>query len=200
MTKHLIYLAAGSARRFGSNKLLFPLEGKPLFRHGLDTLLRCAGERTDCALTVVSRYPQILQAARQAGARAVDSPQSVLGLSYTIHAALDALEPLEAEDFLLFCPADQPWLEAESVARLLDACRPGTAAGTAAFGARVGSPAFFSAALSPQLRALTGDQGGRTVLRALGSRCVQIPLSSSRELEDVDVPPDFQCNLHSLKE
>ena len=43
MNKHIIYLAAGSGSRFGSNKLLCPLEGKPLFRHGLDTLVLWSG-------------------------------------------------------------------------------------------------------------------------------------------------------------
>ena len=38
MNKHIIYLAAGSGSRFGSNKLLCPLEGQPLCRHGLDPL------------------------------------------------------------------------------------------------------------------------------------------------------------------
>ena len=40
MAKHLIYLAAGSGRRFGGNKLLYPLEGRPLFSYGLETLRR----------------------------------------------------------------------------------------------------------------------------------------------------------------
>ena len=43
MNKHIIYLAAGGGSRFGSNKLLCPLEGKPLFRHGLDTLAAWSG-------------------------------------------------------------------------------------------------------------------------------------------------------------
>ena len=32
---HLILLAAGSSRRFGGNKLLAPLNGKPLYTWGL---------------------------------------------------------------------------------------------------------------------------------------------------------------------
>ena len=68
MVKHLIYLAAGSSRRFGGNKLLYPLEGRPLFSYGLETLRRAVELRPECELTVVSRYPQILEAARVDGA------------------------------------------------------------------------------------------------------------------------------------
>ena len=150
MVKHLIYLAAGSGRRFGGNKLLYPLEGRPLFSYGLETLRRAVELRPQCELTVVSRYPQILEAARAAGGRAVDSPQSAGGISYTIRAALDALPPVSGEDFLFFAVADQPWLEADTLLRLVDAARPGVPGGTVAFGERVGSPTFFSGALLPE--------------------------------------------------
>ena len=40
MNKHILYLEAGSSRRFGANKLLMELNGKPLYRHGFDLLLR----------------------------------------------------------------------------------------------------------------------------------------------------------------
>ena len=159
MVKHLIYLAAGSGRRFGGNKLLYPLEGRPLFSYGLETLCRAVELRPQCEVTVVSRYPQILEAAQAAGVRAVDSPQSTRGISYTIRAALAALPPVSGEDFLFFAVADQPWLEADTLLRLVDAARPGVPGGTAAFGERVGSPTFFSGALLPELYALTGDQG-----------------------------------------
>ena len=46
MADHLILLAAGSARRFGSNKLLRPVGGKPLYAHGLAALLEKAAPPT----------------------------------------------------------------------------------------------------------------------------------------------------------
>lgn len=190
MAKHLIYLAAGSSRRFGSNKLLYSLAGKPLFLHGLTTLCQAASLRPDCTLTVVSRYPQILQTARELGARTVDIPDSVRGLSHTIQAALASLLPLAQTDFLLFVPADQPWLTVETVLHMLDAARPGVAGGTAAWEEQVGAPTLFSASLAPQLLALTGDQGGRAILKGLGSGCLSIPVGHPRELMDLDVPPD----------
>ena len=71
MAEHLILLAAGSARRFGTNKLLRPVNGKPLYAHGLAALLAAAKMRPAADVTVVSRTPEILAAARAAG-RAVD--------------------------------------------------------------------------------------------------------------------------------
>ncbi|WP_394979594.1 NTP transferase domain-containing protein [Candidatus Allofournierella excrementavium] len=188
MAEHLILLAAGSARRFGSNKLLRPLNGKPLYAHGLAALLAAAKMRPAADVTVVSRTPEILAAARAAGARAVESPLSEQGLSFTIKAALDALEPLAEGDYLLFAVADQPYLTAASVAALLEKAAPPTRGATLCFGEKVGSPTLFSASLAKDLRALEGDRGGRSVLRALGGECLRVQAESARELEDIDLP------------
>ena len=188
MAEHLILLAAGSARRFGSNKLLRPVEGKPLYAHGLAALLAAAMMRPAADVTVVSRTPDILAAARAAGAKAVESPLSEQGLSFTIKAALDALEPLAEGDYLLFAVADQPYLTAASVAALLEKAAPPTRGATLCFGEKVGSPTLFSASLAKDLRALEGDRGGRSVLRALGGECLRVQAKSARELEDIDLP------------
>lgn len=87
MNKHIIYLAAGNSRRFGSNKLLHITQGKPLYRHGLDMLMEFCRKHTDCTLLVVSQYEEILHQAEKCGIRAVYSPLSVKGMSYTIRAA-----------------------------------------------------------------------------------------------------------------
>ena len=192
MAEHLILLAAGSARRFGENKLLRPLNGRPLYAHGLAALLAAAKERPNADVTVVSRTPEILAAARAAGAKAVESPLSEQGLSFTIKAALDSLEPLSEGDYLLFAVADQPFLTAASVAALLEQAAPPTRGATLCFGDKVGSPTLFSASLAGQLRALEGDRGGRAVLRALGGECLRVQAESERELEDIDLPEQLE--------
>lgn len=192
MAEHLILLAAGSARRFGENKLLRPLNGRPLYAHGLAALLAAAKERPNADVTVVSRTPEILAAARAAGAKGVESPLSERGLSFTIKAALDSLEPLNEGDYLLFAVADQPFLTAASVAALLEQAAPPTRGATLCFGEKVGSPTLFSASLAGQLRALEGDRGGRAVLRALGGECLRVQAESERELEDIDLPEQLE--------
>ena len=189
---HLILLAAGSSRRFGGNKLLVPFHGKPLFAWGLATLKEVCREREDCTLTVVSRYPEIRKAAQALGAQAVDSPDSEKGQSYSIRAGLQALGAVGERDFLLFLPADQPWITPKTISRLLDAAGPDTWTATAAFGERVGTPTLFSARLLPDLMALEGNRGGRKLMGRPGEPCLVIPTGSERELDDVDYPEQLQ--------
>lgn len=185
--KHILFLASGNSRRFGENKLLHVLDGKPLYRHGLDMLAELAHERADCTLTVVSRYAAVRAGAETLGVRAVDSPESEQGLSYTIRAGLDALD-LQDGDFIVFVVADQPYLTKETVTRLLDAAAPGVRMARVVFGERRGNPNLFCAALVPELYALRGDEGGRELLR--GADCVLVQAGSERELYDVDTAQD----------
>ncbi len=184
MTKHIIFLASGSSRRFGENKLLYPLEGRPLFLHGLQMLQGVVDSQQDCTLTVVSRYAPIRQASAALGIRAVDSPDSEKGVSYTIKAGIHALGDISPEDFLVFVVADQPYLTGASVQRLLRAAEEGAECACLCWADLPGNPTAFSAGLLPELLALSGDTGGRAVLKR--HRCRFVSAASPRELEDID--------------
>ena len=186
MDKHIIYLAAGNSRRFGTNKLLTIYGGKPLYRHGLDMLTDLCGKRRDCSLTIVSQYPEILSYAGKKEIHAVYSPDSRKGMSYTIKAALDALDPISEEDFLLFVVADQPYLTADTLEKILGYAHPGTETVSAAYQGVPGNPTMFSARLGPELLALEGDEGGRKVIRR--HACIYVDAAEKKEMYDIDTP------------
>ncbi len=187
MRKHLIYLASGSSRRFGSNKLLYALKGKPMFCYGLEVLANVASRQEGCTLTVVSRYAEIRREAEAMGLRAIDSPDSEKGISHTIKAGLASLT-IAPEDYLLFQVADQPWLTEASLERLLALAEKGVECASLRYGTRPGNPTLFSAKLLPELLSLEGDTGGRAVLKR--HRCVFAEAEEERELEDVDTQKD----------
>lgn len=195
MMIHCIYLAAGSSRRFGGNKLLYPINGVPMFRHGLDTLLSAAEEHGDCTVTVVSRDPGILSCAAEAKAFPVNGEKSGGGLSCTLRHGIDRAEEagMLPSDSLLFLAADQPYLTKETLLALMDAGTKGALCACVSDGEKHGNPALFSARLVPELRALTGDCGGKPVLTAHTEDCVYIPCRFPCELNDVDTRSDAQA-------
>ena len=218
---HAIYMAAGNSRRFGSNKLLYLYEGKPLYRHGLELLLKLKQEMGEkLTVTVVTQYAEILEEVQDifercgmAGMQAVFCEESRLGASYTIRAGIEAVisqdpasgQPKEGQsmigekDYLMFMVADQPHLTLDSVRKLI---RAAVSREQSAFsgplaeecsrwetlslrcGSTPGNPCMFRADLIPELMTLTGDQGGRKVLRQ--RVCKYVDILDKRELEDVD--------------
>ncbi len=181
MRKHILYLASGNGRRFGSNKLMYHYRGKPLFLHGLETLMECG-----VPVTVVSRYPEIREAAEGLGLNAVNSPMSERGISHTIRAGLQSLPEV---DYILFAVADQPNLSAASVQSLLKLAEEGAECASLRWQDTPGNPTLFSAALIPELLQLEGDRGGRAVLNR--HSCVYVEAQSPEELADIDFPTDL---------
>lgn len=181
MAKHILFLASGKASRFGSNKLLYPLWGKPLFSWGLEAIRKAAIDLPDCTLRVLSQYEAVRRWAENQGILAVDSPLSNLGLSYTIRAGLESIKNLSPEDTLVFAAADQPFLQSDTIRRLLAA--PGPTA-RIYWQDTPGNPAAFSARLAPELMTLEGDRGGGVLLKKYP--CTRVPAASCWELWDID--------------
>ncbi len=189
MHKHIIYLASGNSRRFGSNKLLYSLNGKPIFSYGLEMLSGYVHRHSDTTLTVVSQYEEVRSSASSWGCLAVDSPDSTKGISYTIKAGLSALQNVSPDDFILFVVADQPYLTELSVAKLLSHAKEGTETASLAYGDQPGNPTLFSARLIPELMELAGDKGGRAVIRR--HDCIYVQAADEMELMDVDTTEDI---------
>jgi molybdenum cofactor cytidylyltransferase len=196
MTIPCILLAAGLSRRFGSNKLLYPVEGRPLYRHTMDKLTALRdGDPERYPLYLVSRWPEILTEGRKQGWTVLDHPHSEAGLSSTLQLGLRAaLEHAGPEDAFAFFVCDQPWLRLETIRAFLDGFEnSGKGLGCLQCGGTPGNPAVFSQAYVPELLALTGDHGGRRVLNAHPEDLYLHP-AAPEELRDVDIPP-LSCPL-----
>ena len=183
---HILYLAAGQSRRYGSNKLLSERNGKPLYRWGLDTIREAIRERDDCTLTVVTCWPEIRSALAAEGIRTADCPDSHLGVSYTIRTGIRSLGSPAEGDYLCFAVADQPQLCAETICRLLEAAKEHPLTACLTCGEVQGNPVLFSAVLAEELCALEGDKGGKAVMRRHPENHLDIPCDAA-ELEDIDV-------------
>ena len=182
-----ILMASGAGARFGSNKLLFPVAGEPLFRRSFAACPPALFAKA----AVVSCYTEILQEAEAAGYLPVFNPDSAEGQSASIRLGLNALGEL---DGYLFAVCDQPFLTAQSVGALLAAHREAPAGTIAAlsYGGRRGSPVLFDSCYRRELLALTGDTGGKAVLAAHADRLLLVEAGEERELFDVDWMEDAQ--------
>ena len=208
---HIIYMAAGNSRRFGSNKLFYELDGKPMYRHLLDRLAeiknrynKSKSDSQTIDITVVTRYREILDyCACIPDCHAVISPDSEKGISYTIKAGIMAVQEqkklkkssevthhtAEKEEYYMFAVADQPYLKSQSVIKLIDRVLKNTGGKRLAFSLRcgdaVGNPCVFNSSLIPQLLSLEGDKGGRSVAKK--HDCVYVDIADERELLNVHI-------------
>ena len=110
----------------------------------------------------------------------VENPDWAEGLSTSLRAGLDALDPPDARgspvDAALFTTCDQPLVTAATLRALVatyDATRPPVVA--CAYAGVVGVPALFDRSLFAELRALRGDAGAKRVIESHRADLVTVP-------------------------
>ena len=182
-----VLLAAGLSRRMGQPKLLLPLAGRPVVRHAAERLL-AAGL---APVIVVTGKDQAAAASALAGlaVEIVSNPSPEAGQSTSVRVGIAALPP--GTEAVLIALGDQPVLPDEVIPRLIDAVRrTDKAIAAPRYRDGLGNPVLFRAAVFPELLALGGDRGARSVVeRDLGRVAVvnvDLPMP-----QDLDTPEDY---------
>lgn len=177
----IILLAAGDSRRFGAeNKLLHKIQGKTMFQHCLDKMLRL-----ECRdISVVTQFDEIADIARSAGAKVLYNPHPQEGISSSVKIGLKANL---SSDAWMFAVCDQPWLTLETLEALIS-CYFSSGKGIAALssGGKIGNPCIFSSKYKDELLQLTGDVGGKHVIVKHRDDTAVYQLEDEKELEDID--------------
>ena len=180
-----ILLAAGSATRFGSDKLLVPLpDHTPI---GVAALKNLA-PAVDAVVAVVRPGDDALARVLAAeGARVTVCPRAMEGMGESLAWGVRAAPAATA---WLIALADMPWVQAGTVGRVAEALRDGAlVAAPSLHGAR-GHPVGFAADLYAELIALTGDQGAQRVVAS--HRVLLIGTDDAGAVRDVDTPEDLE--------
>ncbi len=195
MKVQLIYLAAGNSRRFGANKLLYELEGRPLYLHLLERLIRICKRHASWRILVVTQYDEIYD--QTAGMEAlgmpvhpVFSPDSRKGAAYSVRAGVEAASD-DTEGYAFFV-GDQPYLSESSAEGFLEEMeRRAAVLGSVKCRERQGNPAWFLSQYRRELLELTGDGGGRKILKRHPEQVTFYEIRDERELEDIDEPTSY---------
>ena len=182
----LIMLAAGNSRRFGSNKLLYEIDGIPMYLRTLNQLQKAASELGNCEIIVVTRYEEIADKAKKMGAKVRINPQPERGISSSMQIGLAAAKESTS---CLFTVSDQPWLTAETIIDLVHKFQTehkGMAC-TIRDG-KTGNPCIFSRKYYQELQVITGDKGGKQIINRHPEDVAYLEIEDAKELVDVDVP------------
>lgn len=171
-------LAAGQGRRFGSDKLLVPIDGVPMGLH----IARKMGS-IDFAerFAVCSAGSPLADQIAPFGFQTLWNEDPARGQASSLQIAVRAAEATAAQGLLLVL-ADMPFVTAEHILSVIEtggfaASHDGTA---------VMPPVLFPRAMWSLLSAAQGDRGARPLLS--GALWIQAPPS---ELRDIDVADDL---------
>jgi molybdenum cofactor cytidylyltransferase len=191
----VLLLAAGAARRFGTDKRRQPLQdGTPL----LLASLACYG-RAFAAITLVLRPEDDILAAEVASAGAASTAEvrvircadAHLGMGHSLACGAAACRDWA---YLFVALGDMPWVRADTLQRLRTALADGTVPQRIVmptYRGAPGHPVGFGAAHLPALARLHGDTGARAVVAAAAQPPLRLAVDDPGVLRDVDKPADL---------
>jgi molybdenum cofactor cytidylyltransferase len=174
-------LAAGQARRFGSDKLMADLDGVPLGAYIARTF---APMGFGWRFAVCATDAPIAKRFAASGFTIVENSQPETGQSHSLHLAIAAAQETGAKA-LLVALADMPYVTADHIGALTQ--EGGLAASYD--GVNVMPPALFPRDSWPELLRTSGDAGARQLL----VRAHRLPAPPGI-LRDIDTQADLPAS------
>ena len=182
-----ILLAAGSATRFGSDKLLHPLPHDVPIAVQAARHLRAVFE-DDVYVVVRPDAKAISDLFRKEGCKVVVCENAAEGMGASLACAVRAAA--DAKGFVVAL-ADMPFIRASTIAAVRDALTAGALLAAPYFRARRGHPVGIAGSFRPELEAMKGDIGAKRLLEGHPDKLTKIPVGDPGVLRDIDTPGDL---------
>jgi molybdenum cofactor cytidylyltransferase len=181
-----LLLAAGSATRFGSDKLQHSLP------HGVAMAVQSARHlRTGVPRIVAVVKPGANELARSLeaeGCEVVVCENAAEGMGASLACAARAVG--KADGYLVAL-GDMPFVRPSSIAAVRDALAGGAALAAPFWRARRGHPVGIAGRFVEELLTLRGDEGAKALLAANAHSLVKIPVGDPGVIRDIDTPADL---------
>jgi molybdenum cofactor cytidylyltransferase len=181
-----LLLAAGSATRFGSDKLQHALP------HGVAIAVQAARHLKAAVPTVIAVVrpgsEPTSRALAKEGCEVVVCDRAAEGMGASLACAARAAG---AADGYLVALADMPFVRPSTILAVRDALAQGAMLAAPYWHARRGHPVGFAGRLRIELEALAGDEGARRLLEAHAGSLVKVPVGDPGAIRDIDKPSDL---------
>ena len=179
-----LLLAAGSATRFGSDKLRHPLP------HGVPIAVQAARH-------LRAELPRVLVVVRSSDAAATfraercetvvcENADQGMGVSLAC-----AVRGAGKADGYIVALADMPFVRPTTIAAVRETLERGAPFAAPYFRARRGHPVGIAGRYYDELITLRGDEGARRLLSANEAALVKIPVGDPGVIRDIDRPEDL---------
>ena len=184
----ILALAAGRARRFGSDKRLARLpDGRYCIEAFLDQLAESGLPALICLGPEDRELGRLLD---HRGCPYCHCPRAAEGMGGTL---ADGITRVPRWDGVLVALADMPWIAADTYRAVASALEPGTIC-VPVFEGKRGHPVGFDRKFYADIAALRGDNGARALLKTFRDSVREVAVADPAIRRDVDTPEDLAVN------
>jgi molybdenum cofactor cytidylyltransferase len=185
-----ILLAAGSAQRFGSDKLLHALPHDVPIAVQAARHLRAVFAR-NVFVVVRPEAAELAELLRQEGCDVVPCERAAEGMGASLACGVRAAHAAAPADAFLVALGDMPFIRASTIAAVRDALAAGAAFAATYFHARRGHPVGIAGRFRTELEGLRGDEGAKQLLARHADELIKIPVGDPGAIRDIDTPGDL---------
>lgn len=191
-----IILAAGRSVRMGRPKLLMNLQGKSLIRHVVENALN--SELDEVVVVVGDKYEDVVAELRGYPIRIAKNPLFAEGQSTSVIAGMREIN--RDANAVMVLMGDQPFVTSQIIDAIIACYRERQCLIAAPrYGGEIGSPVLFDRALFAELCTVTGDKGGRDILRSHRDQVCAVPIDSSLAGKDIDTWEEYLEALGAIE-
>lgn len=181
-----ILLAAGKGSRMGKLKQLMPLGDSTILEQTLDNLL--GSKVTEVIVVLGYKAEEITKRLSGRPVKLVVNPLYRKGMGTSVAAGLKFIDS-QARAVMLTL-GDQPYVDSLTINGLIDAFnsnKKGIAIPT--YQGQRGHPLIFARKYQAPLSHLSGDIGGREIIRENPEDILEVPVDCEGIVIDIDTPP-----------
>jgi len=183
-----ILLAAGQSTRFGSNKLLHPLDdGTPMV---LASALSMKSVLTTTIAIVNDHKSEVAKLLRQADVQVVENLHASTGMGTSI--ACGVANSADAPGWVIAL-ADMPYIPESVIQAIVTGLEQGADIIAPVYNSKRGHPVGFAARYAHDLMKLHNDQGAKYILQKNSDALELIESNDRGVIIDIDTPESFSC-------
>lgn len=190
-----VILAAGLSKRMGQNKLLLKLNNQSIIEHVVSTVIKCKideiivvlGRDAEVVYKVLSKYP----------VQTVINPDYELGQSSSVKSGLSLVD--NESECTLFFMGDQPFIDEQIINQEINFFRNNDfSIIVPTYNGNRGNPVLFASEWYPVLKKISGDQGGRQIIKNNQEAVHFFEIENELFLKDIDTQEEYYKVKDSL--
>lgn len=182
-----VVLAAGAGRRFGGDKLIAPLRGRPVLQYAVDAA--CGAQTLSCTLVLGDGAARVLAAVEPRRCAVVMNRDWRSGIASSIRCGLRGHNE---DDACIIMTGDTPFIASADLDRLIAAWGATSSIVALRAGDVWGAPVLFPRRDFAALRRLDGDVGAKRYAVKQRQRLVFVDASDPNAFADVDSQADLR--------
>ena len=181
-----ILLAAGQSTRFGSNKLLHPLnKSKSIGQQSAHNLIQACPN----SIAVINNTSSTLaESLSDTGLKIIENTEAAQGMGSSIACGVQASADADAWLIVL---ADMPFIQTQTIKKIIQNFKENKCIIAATYLHQQGHPVLFSQHFFKALTQLNSDNGAKNILNNNSEFIKLIEINDPGILQDIDLMKDL---------